>query len=101
MGYKLVIAAVTAVALSISFTPVAFGAASSAQVYGGGGKVIDVTPDDTPSDQNPTVDEIAKEPTKKKGSLAFTGMSVALLLGAGLVLVGVGVGSRRLTTRLQ
>lgn len=85
--------AVAALALTLSMASVAFAQSSvegynpddgtiQDQIQGGGG-------DEPGNGDVPQSDD--------GGSLPFTGLDIALLAGAGGVLLGVGVGMRRLT----
>jgi hypothetical protein len=102
-NFKTLITALATVAMMLAFVPAAFAASSSVDVYGGsGGKVVGVEPN-TPSDEIPSEKTVPESNgAKAKGeALSFTGLNVALILGAGLLLVGVGYSTRRLTLRPQ
>jgi hypothetical protein len=88
---QLIIASFATIAVMLALAPAAFASASSAQAYNPGGtKVIDVSDKGTGASATP------------KGALAFTGLSLGLVAGAGVLLLGVGVGTRRLVaTRLS
>lgn len=111
---QLITASFATMAVTLAFAPAAFGSASSAQTYNpGGNKVIDVAPE-TPPDVPPTDVPPTDVPptdvppagadaaTPAKSGLAFTGLSLGLIAGAGVLLLGLGVGTRRLvSTRLS
>ena len=54
-------------------------------------------PGPTPADSAPVAAAAQAEDEGGGGDLPFTGLDVALVLGAGLVLLGVGIAMRRLT----
>ncbi len=105
LHFKL-ITAIAAAAMMLTLAPAAFGSASAAQVYGGpGGRVIDVQPDEEPpTDAIPSEETVPEERAAQAGdddALSFTGRNIGLILGAGILLVGVGIGTRRLVQTPQ
>jgi hypothetical protein len=108
---QLILAPLATVLVMLAFSPAAFASASSAQAYNpGGNKVLDVPPDVPPTEVPPTevpptnvpegTENAAAAPSK--GALSFTGLSLGLVAGAGVLLFGLGVGTRRvLSTRFS
>jgi hypothetical protein len=57
------------------------------------------TPSNTtePGTESGTTPQASASPSNDSGSLPFTGLDLALLAGAGVVLLGLGLGMRHLT----
>jgi hypothetical protein len=89
---KIIISVVAVLALSLTMATAAFGQSSVSGYNNQAGQVQSDVGGDT--DTQPVV---ANSSGGGGGSLPFTGLDVALLVGAGGLLVVAGLGMRRLT----
>lgn len=94
---KRTFAVVLAIALLV---PAAALAQSSNEGYGGPNNVVaGIEDDNTPTDGGSSSTAPVVESSDDSGSLPFTGADLGVLLAAGAILLGLGLGLRRLTHR--
>jgi hypothetical protein len=91
---KTIAIAITALALTLSMGSMAF-AQSSVDGYNSDDAVQNRI--QSADDANTTSPSTAAKSGNDSSSLPFTGLDIALLAGAGGVLLGLGLGMRRLT----
>lgn len=84
----------TTVVLALAFAPAAGATSSSVDAYGGdGGVVAGIAGGGSPGDPGASGDQVVSS------SLPFTGLDVSLLVGGGVLLLVLGVGMAKLTSR--
>jgi hypothetical protein len=99
--------AIASVLMAMSLTSVAFAQSSVDGYSPDDGAVQNQiegnddsgTPSNTtePGTESGTTPQASASPSNDSGSLPFTGLDLALLAGAGAVLLGLGLGMRQLT----
>ena len=99
--------AIASVLMAMSLTSVAFAQSSVDGYAPDDGAVQNQiegnddsgTPSNTtePGTESGTTPQASASPSNDSGSLPFTGLDLALLAGAGAVLLGLGLGMRQLT----
>lgn len=86
--------AMTTVVLALAFAPAAGATSSSVDAYGGdGGVVAGVGSGGSPGDPGASGEQVVSS------SLPFTGLDVSLLVVGGVLLLVLGVGMAKLTSR--
>jgi len=93
---KTLTALAAALVLSLAFATVAFGQSSTEEGYNPTGPDIVNQVEDDDSEQAPAATQPADN-GDDGDELPFTGLDIALLAGAGGMLLALGLGMRRLT----